>query len=71
MDPLISSVSGRRSIEREAASDAHAAAKATYDRNRTWLIVATLVALAAAAAMLRVGMTLKRMVGRTRARHAV
>ena len=62
MDPLILSVSGRQSIERNAASKAHAGAQATYNHDRTWLIVVAIIALAAAAAMLRVGMTLKRMV---------
>jgi diguanylate cyclase (GGDEF)-like protein len=62
MDPLILSVSGRQPIEREAASKAHTEAQATYNRNRTWLIVATIIALAAAAAMLRVGMALKHLV---------
>jgi diguanylate cyclase (GGDEF)-like protein len=62
MDPLILSVSGRQSIERNAASKAHASAQATYNRDRTWLIIVAAIALAAAVAMLRVGMTLKRMV---------
>ncbi len=62
MDPLISSVSGRQSIERDAASEAHAGARATFDRSRSWLIVVAAIALVAAVAMLLVGITLKRMV---------
>jgi diguanylate cyclase (GGDEF)-like protein len=62
MDPLILSVSGRQSIERNAASEAHAGAQATFNRSRTWLIVVTAIALTAAVAMLLVGLTLKRLV---------
>jgi len=62
MDPLILFVSGRQSIERTAAGGAHVGAQATFKRSRTWLIVVTALALAAAAAMLLVGLTLKRIV---------
>jgi diguanylate cyclase (GGDEF)-like protein len=62
MDPLIHSVSGRLPLERDAASAAHAGAQRTYTRDRVWLLVVAAVALAAAVAMFRVGLTLKRMV---------
>jgi diguanylate cyclase (GGDEF)-like protein len=62
MDPLIVFVSGRQAIERIAAADAHAGAQSTFNHSRTWLIVVTVLALAAAAAMLLVGLTLKRIV---------
>jgi diguanylate cyclase (GGDEF)-like protein len=62
MDPLILYVSGREPIEREAAADARAGAQATYHRDQSWLIVVAVIAGAAAAVMLLVGVTLKRMV---------
>jgi diguanylate cyclase (GGDEF)-like protein len=62
MDPLIVSVSGRQSVERDAASEAHAGAQSTFSRSRTWLIIVTVIALLAALAMLLVGLTLKRLV---------
>jgi diguanylate cyclase (GGDEF)-like protein len=62
MNPLILSVSGRLPIEREAASDAHAGAQATYRRDQWWLILAAVIATAAAAVMVRVGIALKRIV---------
>ncbi len=66
MDPLIQSVSARRPVERDAASEAHAGAQATFNRSQTWLIVVTAIALVAAVAMLLVGLTLKRMVDQRR-----
>jgi diguanylate cyclase (GGDEF)-like protein len=62
MDPLILSVSGRQPVEREAASDAHEEAQATYRRDQRWLIVAAVIAFAAAVAMLLIGLALKRIV---------
>ncbi len=63
MDPLIQLVSGRRSIERQAAAGAHAQAKVTYHANQRWLIAATVIAFLAAVAMVVVGVALRRMVG--------
>ncbi|HEX5852376.1 MAG TPA: diguanylate cyclase [Solirubrobacteraceae bacterium] len=62
MDPLILFVSGRRSIERQAAASAHARAEASYHSDQKWLIAATAIAFLAALSMLFVGAALKRMV---------
>jgi diguanylate cyclase (GGDEF)-like protein len=62
MDPLILSVSGRQSVERDAASKAHTGATATFKRSRTWLLVVSGIALLAAVVMVLVGLALKRLV---------
>jgi diguanylate cyclase (GGDEF)-like protein len=62
LDPLIAFVSGRQSIETEAAADAHAHARHTFIVVRMWLIVTSALALLAAATMVRLGLTLKRLV---------
>jgi diguanylate cyclase (GGDEF)-like protein len=62
MDPLILFVSAREPIEREAAADAREGAEATYHSDRSWLVVVAVIAGAAAAVMLLLGVTLKRMV---------
>ncbi len=62
MDPLIVFVSGRRSVERQAAAGAHARAEVTYNADHKWLIAATVIAFLAAVSMLIVGVALKRMV---------
>jgi diguanylate cyclase (GGDEF)-like protein len=61
LDPLIASVSARQSIEAGAAADAHARARHTFRVVRFWLIVAAALALLAAATMVRLGLTLKRL----------
>ena len=58
---MIAFVSGRQSIEAQAATDAHARARRTFTVIRFWLIVAAAVALLAAATMVRLGLTLKRL----------
>ncbi len=64
LDPLIRFVSGRRAVERAAASAAHARAEATYGAVRRWLILSALVALLASAIMLFAGVRLKHLVDR-------
>jgi diguanylate cyclase (GGDEF)-like protein len=61
LDPLIAFVSARQSIEVDAAERAQASAQHTYEVNRIWLILVALISLLAAATMIRVGLTLKRL----------
>jgi diguanylate cyclase (GGDEF)-like protein len=58
---LIAYVSARQPIEIAAAASAHSDAQHTYERSRTWLIAATVLALLAAGSMIRAGLTLKRL----------
>ncbi len=59
-------VAARRPIELDAAADAHDSALNTYDTDRLWLLVASVVALVAAATLARTGVTLKRLLDRQR-----
>jgi diguanylate cyclase (GGDEF)-like protein len=61
LDPLIARVTGRQSIEAAAAADAHNRARHTFTVVRIWLVVAAAIALLAAATMIRLGLTLKRL----------
>jgi diguanylate cyclase (GGDEF)-like protein len=61
LDPLIALVSARLPREVSDAAVAHAAATRTYDRSRTWMLVAAVLALLAAATMIRAGRTLRRL----------
>jgi diguanylate cyclase (GGDEF)-like protein len=61
LDPLIARVTGRQVIEAAAAAHAHARARHTFTVTRFWLIVAAALALLAAATMIRLGLTLKRL----------
>jgi diguanylate cyclase (GGDEF)-like protein len=62
LDPLHAFVSGRQSIELAAAKAAHQHADATYRSSLRWLLIVSAVALAAAIAMVQMGLTLKRLV---------
>jgi diguanylate cyclase (GGDEF)-like protein len=61
LDPLIALVSARLPREVTDAAVAHTAATHTYDRSRTWMLVAAALALLAAATMIRAGRTLRRL----------
>ncbi len=61
LDPLIASVSARQRIEIDAAAAAHSSAQHTYQVSRLWLMAAAVIALLAAATMIRAGLTLKRL----------
>jgi diguanylate cyclase (GGDEF)-like protein len=61
LDPLIAFVSTRQSIETDAAAAANASAHHTYTDSRAWLILAAVIAVLAAATMIRIGVTLKRL----------
>ncbi len=61
LEPLIAFVSARQSIEALAAGRDHASARHTYDVSRIWLILVAVISLLAAATMVRVGLTLKRL----------
>jgi diguanylate cyclase (GGDEF)-like protein len=61
LGPLIEFVSARQPIEISDAASAQAGAQQTYTRSRTLMILAAALALAAAATMIRVGLTLKRL----------
>jgi diguanylate cyclase (GGDEF)-like protein len=62
LDPLHAFVSGLQSVELAAASAAHQHADATYRSSLLWLLIVSAVALAAAIAMVQIGLTLKRLV---------
>jgi diguanylate cyclase (GGDEF)-like protein len=62
LDPLIARVSARQSVETTAAAAAHDRARHTFTVTRFWLIVAAAMALLAAATMIRLGLTFKRLV---------
>jgi diguanylate cyclase (GGDEF)-like protein len=61
LEPLIAFVSARRTTEIAAAAEARADAQQTYRDSRTWLIIAALLAVVAAATMIRVGLVLRRL----------
>jgi diguanylate cyclase (GGDEF)-like protein len=61
LDPLIALVSGRLPQEVSDGAVAHTAATNTYDRSRAWMLVAAVLALLAAATMIRAGRTLRRL----------
>ena len=61
LDPLISFVSARQSIEVKAAAQARVSARHTYVVTRSWLIVAAVIALFAALILVRAGLTLRRL----------
>jgi diguanylate cyclase (GGDEF)-like protein len=61
LDPLIARVTDRQVIEAVAAAKAHDRARHTFTVTRFWLIVAAALALLAAATMIRLGLTLKRL----------
>ena len=58
LDPLIAFVSGRQPIEVAAAASAYHASVSTLHRSRTWLLLVALLAMIAAASMVRAGVTL-------------
>ena len=62
LDPLIARVADSQSVETAAAAAAHDRARHTFTVTRFWLIVAAALALLAAATMIRLGLTLKRLV---------
>ena len=64
LDPLIARVTSRQVVEAVAATQAHARARHTFAVTRLWLIVAATLALLAAATMIHLGLTLKRLVER-------
>jgi diguanylate cyclase (GGDEF)-like protein len=59
LGPLIAFVSARQPREIADAASAHNVATHTYHRVRTWMLVAALLALIAAATMIRAGRTLR------------
>jgi diguanylate cyclase (GGDEF)-like protein len=64
LDSLVTFVAGREGIEASEAASAHAGAKRTFEGSRTWLLVAGAIALLAAIGQVRVGLTLRGLVGR-------
>jgi diguanylate cyclase (GGDEF)-like protein len=67
IDRLIDYVGSLRPVEVRSAAGAHAGAQHTFVLSRVWLLLSAAVALVAAAAMVRVGFTLKRLLDRQRA----
>ena len=61
LDPLIARVTGRQVVEAVAAAQAHDRARHTFTVTRFWLIAAAVLALLAAATMIRLGLRLKRL----------
>lgn len=61
LDPLVSFVSARQSIEVKAAAQARVSARHTYVVTRSWLIVAAVIATLAALILVRAGLTLRRL----------
>jgi diguanylate cyclase (GGDEF)-like protein len=64
LDPLNAFVATLQSTEVAEAAAAHADATDVYSSNRSWLLIAAGVALAAALVLVQVGLTLKRLVDR-------
>jgi diguanylate cyclase (GGDEF)-like protein len=62
LDPLVTFVTGLQSTEADEASGAHTSATAVFHRSELLLLIAALVALIAAVAMIRIGLTLRRLV---------
>jgi len=62
LDPLVTFVTGLQSAESDEAAGAHSDATAVFHRSELWLLLAGLVALVAAIAMVRIGVTLRRLV---------
>lgn len=63
LDPLIGFVAARQTIETQAAASARASAQHVFTRSRNWLIAAVAVALLAAAALVRMGVLLRSLLG--------
>jgi diguanylate cyclase (GGDEF)-like protein len=63
LDPLVAFVSSRQSIESGEAAAAHRDASQVHGQSRTWLLIVAAIALVAAAAMVRIGLALRRLVG--------
>ena len=64
LDPLNAFVAELQSTESSEAEQAHAEATDNYTANRSWLLLAAGIALAAALVLVQVGMTLKHLVDR-------
>ena len=62
LDPLVTFVTGLQSTESEEAAGAHADATGVFRRSELWMALAGVVALLAAIAMVRIGLTLRRLV---------
>jgi diguanylate cyclase (GGDEF)-like protein len=62
LDPLVTFVSGLQSVESDEAAGSHAGATSVFHRSELWLLLAGLIALVAAVAMVRIGITLRRLV---------
>jgi diguanylate cyclase (GGDEF)-like protein len=63
LDPLTDFVAARQGIETREAASAHVSARHVFERSRNWLIAAVAVALLAAAALVRVGLLLRALLG--------
>ena len=63
LGPLVTVVTNLQSVEADEAASAHADATSVFRRSKTWLMIAAAVALFAALMMIRIGMTLRKLVG--------
>jgi diguanylate cyclase (GGDEF)-like protein len=62
LDPLVAFVTGLHPVEADQAARSHVDASAVFQRSRLWLLVAGLIAAVAAIVMVRIGLTLHRLV---------
>jgi diguanylate cyclase (GGDEF)-like protein len=62
LDPLATFITGLQPVESNEAAGAHADATGVFHRSELWLLLAALIALVAAIAMVRIGLTLRRLV---------